>query len=67
MNTTIPVNKNIMTPAEEQAFKIKSQYKMKPPKPEATEVGKLPSFREKILALSLFPNLYNKNFILKNG
>lgn len=67
MNSTIPVIKNIMSPAEEQAFQIKSQHKIKPPMPEKPLIGRLPSFREKILALSLFPNLYNKKFIEQHG
>ena len=44
---------------EEQAARIRGVYLDKRAVPKKSEVGEAKSMRERILSLSLFPNLYN--------
>lgn len=66
MTKTIPVKKTDAEKAAEsvefqrQVAQISAEHKAKPNKPRGTLVGEAKSMRERILALSLFPNIYNK-------
>jgi|688.fasta_scaffold07436_23 hypothetical protein len=59
--TSSPYERDII---KEQAARISAVYHDKTEKkaPKAT-VGKRDSLRERILSMSLFPNLYNKKFV----
>lgn len=48
------------TEAEEQAAKISAIYKDKQVMPRKPMVGNATTMRERILCMSLFPNIYNK-------
>ena len=48
---------------EERAAKISAEHKRKDAKPVEPSVGPVESMREKILRLSLFPNIYNSRMI----
>ena len=48
---------------EEQTAKIRAIYQDKRPMPRKSEVGKATTMRERILACSLFPNIYNKHYL----
>ena len=52
---------------EEQAAKISADYLVKRPEPISTLEGKTTTMRERILALSLFPNIYNKHYLETHG
>lgn len=66
MTKVIPVKKTDAEKAEEtkefqeQVARISAEYKAKPNKPRKPLVGEATSMRERILALSLFPNVINK-------
>lgn len=53
--------------AEDQAARIRAVYLDKKPMPKAPEVGKTTTLRERILSVSLFPNLYNKSYLQREG
>lgn len=49
---------------EEQVAKIRAIYQDRKPKmAKSTQVGPAQSLRERILAMSLFPNIYNQAFL----
>lgn len=53
--------------AVEQAAKISAEYKKKEPGVKKGEVAPASTLRERILSLSLFPNLYNKKMVMRYG
>lgn len=53
------------TEAEEQAAKIRAVYLDKKSRPKKTPVGPATTMRERILACSLFPNVYNQHYLQK--
>ena len=66
MTKVIPVKKTDAEKAEEtvefqeRTARIAAEYKAKSNKPRKPLVGEATSMRERILALSLFPNVFNK-------
>lgn len=55
--------------AEVQSAKIRAEYLAKDNKPIRSiyNVGPVMSLRHRILALSLFPNIYDKSELLRHG
>ena len=51
---------------EEQVAKIRAIHLDKKPEPKGSLVGNATTMRERILALSLFPNIYNKHYLERN-
>lgn len=66
MTKTIPVKKTEAEKAEEtvefqqQVARIKAEHQAKENRPKKPLVGETHSMRERILAMSLFPNVFNK-------
>ena len=52
--------------AEERRAKISAEYKRKDPKPKEPNVAPYETMRERILKLSLFPNVFNRRSLLDN-
>ena len=52
---------------EEQAARIRAIHLDKKSEPRNPSVGKASTLRERILAMSLFPNLYNKHYLETQG
>jgi hypothetical protein len=50
-------------PAMAQSARISAVHKVKPAAVPAGQVGPVASLRERILAISLFPNVYNRKFL----
>ena len=53
--------------AETEAAKIKAVHQDKKSLPKKPEVGRATTMRERILSMSLFPNLYNKGMLERHG
>lgn len=53
--------------AEEQAARIASEYKKKEAPVKKSQVAPVQTLRERILSMSLFPNIYNKASVMRYG
>ena len=54
-------------PQEAQKARIHAIYKTKPDMPRKPLVGPVDSMRKSILAMSLFPNVFNKDNVYANS
>lgn len=63
----IPITKTILErdEAAEQSAKISGQFRVKQPRVPPGQVAPVNTLRERILAVSLFPNLYNRSAMMK--
>lgn len=63
----IPVNKTILErdEAAEQSARISGQHRVKQARIPPGQVAPVNNLRERILAVSLFPNLFNRSAIMR--
>ena len=58
---------HVRNEAVENAAKIQAEYKKKEATVKKGQVAPTQSLRERILSMSLFPNVYNKSYIMRYG